>query len=137
MIQGGCLCGGVRYESAGELTEICFCHCQMCRRAHGTPFASYAALNPRALRYTQGEDLIASYASSAEAVRTFCSRCGGNLEFQTSTTPDEIWLASGTFDDDPGIRPTSHIFVDSKAPWFEITDDLKQYSGEPEWRGTR
>jgi hypothetical protein len=47
-------------------------------------------------------------------------------------TPDEIWIAAGTFDDDPGIRSTSHIFVDSKAPWFEITDDLKQYSGEPE-----
>jgi hypothetical protein len=104
----------------------------MCRRAHGTPFANYAALNPRNLRYTQGEDLITRYASSAEAVRTFCSRCGANLEFQTTKTPDEIWIASGSFDDDPGIRSTSHIYVDSKAPWFEITDDLKQYSGEPE-----
>ena len=132
MIRGGCLCGGIRYEISGELTEMCMCHCQMCRRAHGAPFANYAALNPRALRYTQGEDLIVRYASSAEAVRTFCSRCGGKLVFQSSTTPDEIWIASGTFDDDPGIRTTSHIYVDSKAPWFEITDDLKQYPGEPE-----
>ena len=132
MIRGGCLCGGVRYEISGELTDMCCCHCQMCRRAHGTPFANYAALNPRALRYTQGEELIVRYASSAEAARTFCSRCGGKLEFQTSKTPDEIWIASGSFDDDPGIRPTSHIFVDSKAPWFEITDDLKQYLEEPE-----
>ena len=52
--------------------------------------------------------------------------------FRTSQDPDEIWIAAGTFDDDPGIRPTSHIWVDSKAPWFEITDDLKQYPEEPE-----
>jgi hypothetical protein len=104
----------------------------MCRRAHGAPFANYAALNPRALRYTQGEDLIARYASSAEAVRSFCSRCGGKLVFQSSKTPDEIWIASGSFDDDPGIRSTYHIFVDSKAPWFEITDDLTQFPGESE-----
>jgi hypothetical protein len=29
--------------------------------------------------------------------------------------------------DDPGIRPSAHIFVGSKAPWFTITDDLPQY----------
>jgi len=33
----------------------------------------------------------------------------------------------GSLDDDPGIRPTAHIFVGSKAPWFEIADDLPQY----------
>ncbi len=132
MVHGGCLCGEIRYEISGKLDKMHFCHCQMCRRAHGTPFASYVALNPRDRCYTRGEELIAQYQSSAEAVRTFCSRCGSKLEFQTTKTPDEIWIASGTFDDDPEIPSTSHIYVDSKAPWFEITDDLKQYPEEPE-----
>ena len=79
-----------------------------------------------------GWELIAEFQSSAEAVRTFCSRCGSSLEFQTTKTPDEIWIAAGTFDDDPGIRSTSHIYVASKAPWFEITDDLEQFPEEPE-----
>jgi len=130
MIHGGCLCGGVRYEISGELLEMCFCHCQMCRRVHGAPFGSYVAIHPRQHRYTRGEELIAEYQSSADAVRTFCRRCGSNLVFQNRRTPDEIWVAAGTLDGDPGIRPTSHIFVDSKAPWFAITDDLKQYPGE-------
>jgi hypothetical protein len=30
-------------------------------------------------------------------------------------------------DDDPPVRPACHVFVGSKAPWFEITDDLPQY----------
>ena len=132
MIRGGCLCGGVRYEISGDLSEMCYCHCQMCRRIHGTPFGSYGAINPQQRRYTKGEELIVEYQSSADAVRTFCSRCGSKLAFQSSQFPDEVWIAAGTFDDDPGIRPTSHIFVGSKAPWFEITDDLKQYPEEPD-----
>jgi hypothetical protein len=130
MIRGGCLCGGIRYEISGTLSEMCFCHCQMCRRVLGTPFGNYAAAKPDQRVYTQGEELIAKFQSSTDAVRTFCKRCGSSLEFQNATAPDEIWIASGTFDDDPGIRSTYHIFVDSKAPWFEITDDLKQYSEE-------
>jgi hypothetical protein len=104
----------------------------MCRRAHGTPFGNFVAANPKDRQYTEGEELIARYQSSADGSRTFCSRCGSKLEFQNSKDPDETWIAVGTFDDDPGIRSTFHIWVDSKAPWFEITDDLKQFPGEPE-----
>ena len=38
----------------------------------------------------------------------------------------------GTLIDTPAIRPTAHIFVGSKAPWHEITDDLPQYQEFPE-----
>lgn len=38
----------------------------------------------------------------------------------------------GTLDDDPGIKPSSHIFVGSKAPWFDITDDLPRHKEFPE-----
>jgi hypothetical protein len=88
------------------------------------------AVNPRDIRYTQGKELISSYQSSESTARTFCSRCGSSLEFSPDTTPDETWIASGGFDGDPQIRPTFHIYIDSKAPWFGITDDLKQYPVE-------
>jgi hypothetical protein len=131
MIRGGCLCGEVRFEISGELLEMCYCHCKMCQRIHGTPFGSYAAVRPEQQRYTRGAESITEYRSSADGVRTFCRRCGSKLTFRNSQLPDEIWIAAGTLDEDPGIRPTYHIFVDSKAAWFEISDDLKQYPGEP------
>jgi hypothetical protein len=37
----------------------------------------------------------------------------------------------GSLDDDPGMRPTRHIFVGSKLPWFEITDTLPQFAERP------
>jgi hypothetical protein len=33
----------------------------------------------------------------------------------------------GTLVDAPRIRPSKHIFVGSKAPWFTITDTLPQF----------
>jgi hypothetical protein len=41
-----------------------------------------------------------------------------------------VHVAMGTLIDDPSIRPSAHIFVGSKAPWFAITDDLPQYVGQ-------
>jgi hypothetical protein len=35
-------------------------------------------------------------------------------------------------DDDPLVKPGMHIFVGSKAPWFEITDDSPRYNERPE-----
>ena len=38
---------------------------------------------------------------------------------------------AGSLDEDPGMRPQAHIFVGSKAPWFEITDQLPQFKEFP------
>jgi hypothetical protein len=65
-------------------------------------------------------------------VRSFCSRCGSNLMFEPDATPHEVWIAVGGFDTEPPERPVQHIFVDSKAPWYEIRDDLPQYPGDGE-----
>jgi hypothetical protein len=45
--------------------------------------------------------------------------------------PNTYGLAMGTLDDDPGVRPVCHVFVGSKAPWYEIGDDLPQYQDFP------
>ena len=60
--------------------------------------------------------------------RSFCSRCGSNLLFEPNATPDVAWVAVGGFDSDPKERPGTHIYVASKAPWFEISDELPQFS---------
>jgi len=38
----------------------------------------------------------------------------------------------GTLDDDPGVKPEFHVFVGSKAPWHDITDDLPQWDEKPD-----
>jgi len=131
LIRGSCLCGDVRFEIDGKLSEASHCHCSMCRKAHGTAFGTYAAASAADFRLVSAEDRITRYRSSAGIVRTFCARCGSSLQWLRESQPDVVDVALGVVDDDPGVRPARHIFVGSKAPWHEITDHLPQHATYP------
>ena len=131
MIRGSCLCGSVRYEVRGSLGRAVHCHCSMCRKAHGAAFGSYARVESKDFALLSGADELASYQSSAEVTRTFCKRCGSTLQFISTKRPGSFSLALGTLDDDPGVQPSLHIFVGSKAPWFDIADALPQHAARP------
>jgi hypothetical protein len=136
MIRGGCLCGEVRFEITGPLTGASHCHCSMCRKAHGAAFGTYAAVKAGDFHVVSGDDRITRYRSSPDVLRTFCSRCGSTLQWLRDSKPDIVDIALGVIDGEPGVRPASHIFVASKAPWYDITDDLPQYAAAPPKPGT-
>jgi len=127
MIRGSCLCQGVRFEIVGKLSAASHCYCSMCRKAHGAAFATYAAAKAEEFRVVSGEELITRFRSSAGIVRTFCARCGSTLQWLRESKPEIVDIALGVLDDDPGVRPAAHIYVGSKAPWYEITDGLPQH----------
>ena len=127
MLGGSCLCGGIRYEIRGPLGRVSHCHCAMCRKAHGAAFATYGRVERTDFVLVSGADEIASYQSSPGVSRTFCKRCGSTLQFISDKRPSIFSLALGTLDDNPNVEASLHIFVGSKAPWFQITDDLPQH----------
>jgi hypothetical protein len=131
-IQGGCLCGAMRYEVDGPLTEVGNCHCSMCRRFHGAAFATYAKIGVEHFRWLSGHDLLTVYETSPGIGWAFCRICGSSLGVPLQGKLSEITLAS--LDTDPGVRPAEHIFVGSKAAWFEITDTLPQHDTWPPGR---
>jgi hypothetical protein len=128
MVRGGCLCGSVRYEVRGAVGRVSHCHCSMCRKAHGAAFATYGRVQRSEFTLVSGAGDVASYSSSPGVTRTFCRQCGSNLQFISEKRPTTLSLALGTLDDDPEVQGSLHIFVGSKAPWFEITDDLPQHA---------
>lgn len=130
-VRGSCLCQAVKYEIRGNVRDLSHCHCSMCRKAHGASFSTYARVVAGDFLYLEGEDSIAHYRSSAEVERTFCRRCGSNLTFRFDGVPGFLWVAAGSLDDDPGVRPACHIFATSKAPWVEFADSLPQYPEYP------
>ncbi len=128
MVRGSCLCGGVRFE-ATEVPLIVLCHCSMCRKSNGTAFEAGAPIPSASFRLTKGAELIQTYESSPGTHRAFCSVCGSGAP---SKSPDgKLWYVhAGLFDDDPGVKPALHMFVGSKAPWWDIDDDLPKFE---EW----
>jgi hypothetical protein len=127
-LRGSCLCGGIRYEIEGTLGPVVNCHCSMCRKATGAAFRPRAAVASADFHWRAGADLLVRYPSSRGEERTFCRVCGATLVTLFRDRPDQLGLALGTLDDDPGVRASAHVFVASKAPWFEIEDDLPCFS---------
>lgn len=130
MIQGSCLCGGVRFELAVEPQFINHCHCSMCRKVHGAAFGSFLHADGHGFRWLSGQSNVENYQSSPGNFRAFCRVCGSNMPVIEDGGAHVI-IPSGALDHDPVVRPIVHIHTASKAPWFEITDALPQFAEFP------
>ncbi len=124
-LAGTCQCGAVRYRVADEFVYAANCHCSLCRRATGSAFKPFAGIERNKLAITKGAKKLTIFGDeSGSDVR--CKVCGSFL-YSVVRDGKFIHVAMGTLVDEPTIRPTKHIFVGSKATWFEITDELPQY----------
>ena len=123
---GGCLCGAVRYEVRGPMRDVVNCHCDMCRRLHGT-FGAYSKVENAALSLVE-ESGLAWYVSSDKARRGFCRACGASLFWQPSGMQSTS-IAAGTLDAPSGLVTIGHIFTAEKGDFYDIGDDLKQFPG--------
>lgn len=128
MSRASCLCGAVTWELVGPFTFMHHCHCGRCRKAHGTPFATYVGGPQDGFRLT-GAEHVATWAPRPDASRSFCGRCGSVVP--GAPFSGLIFSPAGNFLEDPGERPGAHIFVGSKAPWYEIADQLPRADAFP------
>jgi hypothetical protein len=126
VITGSCLCGGVLLRVTGKLGPAGFCHCTQCRKANGSAFASNAPVRTKYLEL-EGREAIREFESSPGKFRAFCSRCGSPVYSRRDSEPGILRLRLGLLDGDPGRRPAAHVWVGSKAPWYEITDSLPRF----------
>jgi hypothetical protein len=125
ILAGECYCRAVGYTVAGEFAYAMNCHCSNCRRTTGAAFKPFAGIARDKLSVIRGADKLKTYGDEANH-DAHCGRCG-SLLYSVVRDGAFVHVAMGTLVDDPSIRPTAHIFVGSKAPWFVITDDLPQY----------
>ncbi len=125
VLAGKCECGAVRYRVADEFRYAANCHCSRCRAATGSAFKPFAGIEREKLELTDGGDSLLVHGEE-DLNDTRCRLCG-SLLFSVVRDGAYVHVALGSLVDAPSIRPTEHIFVGSKAPWFEITDDLPQF----------
>ncbi|WP_338719527.1 GFA family protein [Devosia sp. XK-2] len=130
MLRGSCLCGATTYDVEDAFDAAFYCHCSQCRRATGSAFKPMAAIRTGKLRLTKGEDALLIYGNPPDNHDVHCGTCGSFL-YSVIAENGNTHVAMGTLVDDPGVRPSFHMFVASKAPWYEIADDLPQFEGLP------
>lgn len=130
MLKGGCLCGAVGYEVDDAFDAAFYCHCSRCRRATGSAFKPMASIKTGNLRLTQGSDDLLIFGTPPGSHDVHCRSCGSFL-YSVIADNGNTHVAMGTLIDAPSVRPSFHMFVASKAPWYQITDDLPQFEGLP------
>jgi len=124
VLDGGCECGAVRYRVADEFLYAANCHCSNCRAATGSAFKPFAGIERSKLEITNGADGLLVWGDD-DSNHTRCAQCG-SLLYSVVRDGAYVHVALGSLADAPTLRPTEHIFVGSKAPWFEISYDLPQ-----------
>jgi hypothetical protein len=112
---GGCQCGAVRY-ALFETPESTVCHCRMCQKAVGGPFAALSKVKTANLAWTRGTP--ARFQSSSAAERHFCAACGTPLTFHY-LVGDAIEVTTGSLDTPAALPPTQNFGTEARMPWID------------------
>lgn len=129
-LTGSCLCGSVKIRVSDQFHFLGYCHCFECRKWSGSAFAAGGLVDSEDFEITAGEEFVSSYHNSEETDLCFCGTCGASL-FSRKLKLGKYIVRLGILDDAPAQRPNVHIFTASKAPWFEITDQLDRFERLP------
>jgi len=103
-----------------------YCHCGTCRKASGSSFATNLVVPTDDFAVTAGRDRLTPFESSPGKHRWFCGGCGSPIYSHGAQTAHIVSVRCGTLDGDPAARPAVHAYVATKAPWYEIRDDVPQ-----------
>jgi len=127
MIKGNCLCGRVKYEYSVEIDEVAVCHCDQCKLAQGTAFATNAPVDASKFKWLEGEDNLTAYFSSANKKRVFCTTCGSPMYSQRTDLPGTIRLRLGTITEGKIPEPHYQIFCKSESQWLVLDIEKPRY----------
>ncbi len=117
------MCGAVRYELSAPPEYAGYCHCTRCQRRTGGAASISARLRRGSFTIVEGAELVSVFKPDEGFEKAFCSRCGSALFSRNPTDAELIGVRMGTFDADPGVRPSYRQFVAYAAPWEPIPDD--------------
>ena len=128
-IEGGCLCGAVRFRAAGAPLSSVICHCRTCRRAGAAPSVAWLTFDRGSVEVIRGAPR--PFASSPGVVRTFCADCGSPLTYANDARPNVIDVTTMSLDDESLFPPTQEEWVSHKLVWQATDPSLLQYPQDP------
>ncbi|WP_070964359.1 GFA family protein [Vibrio sonorensis] len=124
--RGSCLCGSVQFSVTGFDDHAAHCHCSMCRKFHGSAFATIVEV--KGLKWICGEENLKEYQAPNGTIRTFCQECGSSIGFRVKGADRrEIEIAIAAFDDAIPVKPDAHIYTAYKSNWYPVEDSLPKY----------
>lgn len=125
-LEGGCLCGAIRFRLSPPIRDVVVCHCRQCAKWTGSVVAATAVALEN-FELLSGADDLQWYAATPHAERGFCGRCGSSL-FWRPADKSRISVLAGVLDPPTGLAVSAHIFVADKSDYYKISDDAPQFA---------
>lgn len=126
IIEGGCLCGHVRYRIVGPVGPSVYCHCSMCRKSGGGPVSAWISAPKDRVSFRGGTSVV--YESSPGTERRFCPKCGSQLTFSSDRYPDDYDITVGTLDDPDAHPPSHHVWTSSGISWLCLDEHIPSHA---------
>jgi hypothetical protein len=131
-VEGGCLCGAVRYHIAAEPVTTRVCWCRLCQfMACGN--ATVNVVFPSQSLVVTGEmGDFASIADSGNKMhRRFCPKCGTHIFSEAEARPHTVIVRAGTLDDVTIAKPEVTIWTSQAPAWAQIDPNIPQHTHQP------
>ena len=129
---GGCACGAIRYEAAGEPIAANHCHCRDCQQESGTGHGSFLSFLRDGLILTGTParwDMIAD--SGGVKTRNFCAKCGLAVFLSFADMPDFVAIRAATLDDPKRFAPGFVSYAVRALEWDRVDQELPAFAGMP------
>ena len=131
-LQGGCLCGKVRYSAEAEPVFSGVCHCTDCQKFTGSAFSTVVGIPKDAITLTGTTKTFTKNGDSGKPIhRHFCPECGSAVMDEAEMMPGIVMLNTGTLDDPSQVKPAMQIYCDSAQPWAQLGGDTKSFPKMP------
>jgi hypothetical protein len=125
MLEGGCLCGQVRYRAEGTPFHPTVCHCVDCRRAAAAPMVAWVSVPASGFRFVGAAP--GRYRSSPGVERCFCAACGTPVTYRSLAFPDEVDVTLCSLDEPEGMVPVDQVWVGQRVGWVESVAGLRGF----------
>jgi hypothetical protein len=131
-LEGGCLCGKVRYSGEAEPIFVGVCHCTNCQKSSGTAFNAVVAVPKPAVSLTGTVSTYEGKGDTGNAVyKQFCPECGSPIAEEAAVMADVVMIMVGTLDDPSVAQPAMQIYCDSAQPWALLEGGIQRFPKMP------
>ena len=115
-LEGGCLCGAVRFKTSQAPMRTLVCHCRFCQRVTGSSSYAESMFANDAVVFNAGQMGCYEHRSDSSHKKVFvhfCTRCGTTVSLTFERWPDVRAISRGCYDDPDAVTVTSHIWTQS------------------------
>ena len=132
-IEGGCLCGAVRYRAGGEALAQVHCHCRDCQRSTGGGGATIIGLSEDIFELIGELKYFTVEGSSGGQVhRGFCADCGSPILSRVDAMAGLVWVKAGSLDDSGWVSPQARLWTCTSPQWALIDASIPSFERTPE-----